>query len=97
MESLGVSHPVSPELKNDLEQLVVETKRDNVALVLWITPLHPDLLARIYQVPKATENFEQDTAPTPGDCQQIRTGHQGFNRHQIVRGTFRRLVRLCSL
>jgi hypothetical protein len=59
MQSLGVSYPVSPELKNDLEQLVIETKRDNVALVLWITPLHPDFLARISQVPQATENFEQ--------------------------------------
>jgi hypothetical protein len=59
MEGLKISQPVSPELRNDLEQLVVETKRDKVALVLWITPVHPDLLARIYQEAKATENFEQ--------------------------------------
>jgi hypothetical protein len=59
MQSLKISYPVSPELRNDLEKLVVETKRDHVALVLWITPVHPDFLARISQVPKATQNFEQ--------------------------------------
>lgn len=59
MKSLEVSYPVSPELKNDLEQLAIETKQDNVTLILWITPLHPDFLARISQVPQATQNFEQ--------------------------------------
>ena len=59
IDGLKISEPVSPELRNDLEQLVVETKRDNVALVLWITPMHPDLLARISQDPKAMENVKQ--------------------------------------
>jgi hypothetical protein len=59
MKSLAVSYPVSPELRNDLEQLVVETRRDHVALILWITPVHPDFLARISQVPEAADNFEQ--------------------------------------
>jgi hypothetical protein len=58
-ESFKISQPVSPELRNDLEQLLVETKRDNVALVLWITPVHPDFLNRLSQVPNATENFDQ--------------------------------------
>jgi hypothetical protein len=59
VEGLKISYPVSPELRNDLEQLIVETKRDNVALVLWITPVHPDFRTLISQVPKARENFEQ--------------------------------------
>jgi hypothetical protein len=48
---------VSPEMENDLKQLLSEAARDKVRVILWITPMHPEALSKIVSERQAARNF----------------------------------------
>jgi hypothetical protein len=47
----------SPELEYDLKKLLSEAISDNVRVILWITPVHPEALEKILKDPRAGRNF----------------------------------------
>jgi hypothetical protein len=49
---------ISSEYSRYLEALISEAKADNVKVLLWITPLHPDLLSKLKTSRTASPNLE---------------------------------------
>lgn len=61
-EQFAQFQEASSELEGDLKQLLSEATADHVQVVLWITPVHPDALARILEEPVAGRNFRNAEA-----------------------------------
>jgi hypothetical protein len=56
----------STQLEKDLEELLTEAARDNVRVVLWITPMHPLTLEKIRSSPQARQDYQEAVARLGG-------------------------------